>query len=257
MIIIGIGNKARQGKDTLALALKEWLDLDPKFEVKIFHFADALKEECFRLHFKWDSVKLWWHLHNPNLSPKETAPDAFPITQVIEPRNSNFMRWLHVNGRVIESCVVYNGMEQKDTYLLQFWGSFRREQDKSYWIVKLSDTLFRWEDESTSTGITNVALIPDTRYENEANWIRFLALRDERTLGKVWRVRRSDHFGAQKLSGDRDPRHPSEIDLDTYQFDAELVNLDGKVGIEGMLAQAQNLFTDLLLKRELNEKTKS
>ncbi|MDA4130152.1 MAG: hypothetical protein OK457_05240 [Thaumarchaeota archaeon] len=48
-LLLGLGNKARHGKDTAASAIKDWFE-DSDYEVRIFKFAEALYEECRQKH---------------------------------------------------------------------------------------------------------------------------------------------------------------------------------------------------------------
>lgn len=55
MKVITFSGKARHGKDTSALLLKEQLELDNK-KILIVHFADYLKMSC-KEYFGWDGKK--------------------------------------------------------------------------------------------------------------------------------------------------------------------------------------------------------
>ena len=157
MIIIGIGNKARNGKDTAGEAIVQHFNTLRGMqnrhglkaatpEARIFKFADALYKEAREKY----------------------------------------------------------GMTEKDPTLLQNIGAERRiESHGKYWIEML---------EKSMQGFEGIAVITDMRYENEADWVGNRG-------GYRLQVSRLNEDGTQYISPDRDPRHPSEIELDNYNFD--------------------------------------
>lgn len=92
------------------------------------------------------------------------------------------------------------GMREKDGKLLQALGTevFRRI-DPHVWI----DCLNAWIDEEQP----RVALVPDVRFENEARWVAS-------RCGLLVRVDRQNEDGTPYVSGDRDPNHQSERELE-------------------------------------------
>ena len=160
MIIIGIGNRARNGKDTAGEAIKAYYDnqtsllkhhgLSGDLKVSIIKFADALYKEC----------------------------------------RENY------------------GMVEKDPILLQNVGMFRREEDSDYWIKRAF--------ESIPNG-TNVAILTDVRFLNEANKIKSMG-------GYLINVIRLNEDGSQYIATDRPNDHPSETELDNYNYDHYIVS---------------------------------
>ena len=135
-IIVGIGHRARNGKESLAKAMAS---ISP--DVKIYSWAD-------------------------------------PVYSVAR---------------------IFFGMQQKDAPLLQKIGNaFRADND----LVWINETLARIEKDAPL-----IAVIPDTRYVNEAN-----------LCDVTIRVRRMKADGTQFIADDRDPQHPSECELDDYPW---------------------------------------
>jgi hypothetical protein len=180
--IIGIGHKARQGKDTLAGMIKE-MTTD---ECHIIHWADALYVEVSN---KNSSVPLVFRKGSRFyfVDGSHALTAEYPGLEKI------------FNERGIES---YQGMAEKDSPMLQFWGTnFRRKQDPNYWVNKVLQRI------ETLNGLI---IIPDTRFQNEHTAIRA-------NKGLYIEVQRFNGDGSRFISRDRDPNHPSEIDLDDIE----------------------------------------
>ena len=197
-IIIGIGHKAGQGKDTAARHLQQLLGCS------LVHFADALYDECRHaaILFKDDP---------PELYCKTYDEDFFCYA---DPENA-IVEWIKAKGTPKTGLpngarLYYSGMKEKDATLLQFWGTeFRRELFSwDYWVDKV-----RTEIEANPK---EDLIIPDTRFENEAEMIKSVG-------GVVWKI---DRTGFRAT--DRDPNHTSEIDLNEWEFDAVIRN-DGTI----------------------------
>lgn len=92
------------------------------------------------------------------------------------------------------------GMTTKNSVMLQHLGMAMRALEPNYWIMRLAVRLEELQPD--------VVLIPDVRFENEANWIKSRGGR----LVKVTRLTNADIYTA----GDRDPHHQSETELDNY-----------------------------------------
>lgn len=143
-LIVGFGNKARHGKDTVAGLVHCALPA----ETKVYSFGAALKA----------------------------------VARVF-------------------------GMKGKDGTVLQALGTevFRRI-NPNVWVDVLNEQI----DEEKP----RVALIPDVRFPNEADFVR-------RSGGILIRVRRLNDSGTLWVARDRDPQHSSEIALDDYPFDLD------------------------------------
>lgn len=174
MIILGIGHKARHGKDTAANAILDYYGVRndlclkhdlPKYSivhVQRIGFADALYEMA---------------------------------------RNEY-------------------GMKEKDSVLLQRLGSEKRAEDPDYWVNRLATRI---------SSTTDILVIPDTRYRNEAAWIKAAG-------GYVLKITRLNADGTPFVDPSRPADHPSEIDLENYRFDFEWKISDGHQALTGELA---------------------
>jgi hypothetical protein len=160
MLIIGLGHKARNGKDTAGEAIKAYYDnqadllklhgLKGGLKVSIVKFAAALYQECRDLH----------------------------------------------------------GMTEKDPVLLQNVGMRRRKEAPKYWIKKAFDSI---------PVETNIAVFTDVRFLNEAEFIQSQG-------GHLINVIRLNEDGSRYISTDRPANHPSETELDDYNFDYTIVS---------------------------------
>lgn len=174
MLLIGLGNKCRQGKDIAAEAIRDYYNRQLELAVKhnlrhrvptaeIFKFAESLYEECRCNH----------------------------------------------------------GMIEKDAPLLQRVGTERRAQDPEYWIKRCFDKIWATKPE--------IALISDVRYQNEAQFIR-------QNGGYLINVSRVSLDGTPFISADRPADHPSETELDDYEWDYFIKARSGQSALVGELA---------------------
>jgi len=171
--IIGIGHRARNGKDTAANAMvKEFSKL---YDVCKYGFGVQLKQElneldqfelCMRNGIQYDS--------NP--------PMDDPYCQTKHGKQSNLLQW---------------------------YGQYKRQQDKLYWIKKLASIIKHDKPQ--------FAIITDLRYQNEFMWVKS-------QKGYTVKVNRLGHVDLS-----RDPNHISEVDLDNALFDYEINVPEGSV----------------------------
>jgi hypothetical protein len=127
-----------------------------------------------------------------------------------------------------------HGMVEKDAPLLQRIGSERRAEDPEYWVKKCFKTI---TDEKP-----HIAIITDVRYLNEAAAIKAVG-------GYVIRVSRWTKEGFQYIAEDRPADHPSEVELDDYNFDYEIV---AKTGQAAWVAQQAITLANYLQALEKN-----
>jgi len=197
-LIIGIGHKARQGKDTAAEFLCN------KYGFTIIHFADALYDECRNCTVLFNEFENVFYL-------KCYDEDYYRFENPTE----NMIDWIKMRGEQklgipFNSQWVYNGMKEKDGTILQFWGTeFRRRKvNWDYWVDKVKQVIEKDPKKNY--------VIPDTRFINEAQFIKSVG-------GEVWKIIRHNYNQI-----DRDPSHKSEIDLDDWEFDEVIFN-DGTI----------------------------
>lgn len=220
--IIGIGNKARQGKDEVAKILNRLIP-----NSIILHFADELYEECYNkdsLHplifkvsdgfmCKYDNDKNYYflnnHLENENVSSAYNKLIDYDL----------------VKGDYLE------GMVGKDPLLLQWWGTdYRRNLfSDRYWVNKTDEKINSCKEE--------VIIIPDTRFFNEYNYIK-------ENDGIYINVKRYDSDGISVLATDRDNSHISECELDNVKHDILIINNSTLADLE---EKTINLIKDFIL----------
>lgn len=147
-IVIGLGYKARSGKDEAAKAIAE--ERGGQYEVRRYGFSDALKREV-------------------NAAAEAAGGMEQLITQLrevgVELPNGAFLKapdWLVYDPNADTTDPLSPLGKQRK--LLQWWGTeYRREQDPFYWISRLQETIE--QDKPT------VALIADMRFPNEVAWV--------------------------------------------------------------------------------------
>lgn len=212
-IIIGLGHRARQGKDYLAEHLaKRGI---PNGTVHIIHWADELYAECknglraFPLirKLRADGIDYFFCLTDP-ISGKYKAIYAHfhpELTKMFEKK---------------ETLTIW-GMDEKDGDLLQFWGTdFRRKYfGNDYWVNR---GLFKVKELSEKTEGLIVVLIPDTRFLNEVKAIRAFN-------GNYINVMRLNPDGSRFFAEDRDRYHKSETELDGYDAEYTVICKSGEV----------------------------
>lgn len=135
MLLIGFGHKARQGKNTAAVAVINATPLDS--HARIYAYADALRAEVKRALSHPDGI-----VNRHVLDGTHEADSGYvPLPDWVK---------LDEHG--------------KPRTLLQWWGTdYRRAQDPNYWVKRLKETLEREQPD--------VALVTDVRFVNEAEAI--------------------------------------------------------------------------------------
>ena len=186
-IIIGIGHRARSGKDTFASAITKHRE-----GTEIISFAKPLKEEVTQAAISAGGME--------NLFREDyyfVRADGVFVT---------LPNWVQPELNMDMSdpyCPL-----GKNRSLLQFWGTeFRRSVDDAYWIKKHREAV----DKSSAS----VILVPDMRFSNEMAYCQ--------ENGYAIRV---DRPGLPPLNG-ASGVHPSELALanvPNHQFDFILDN---------------------------------
>lgn len=211
MLIIGFGNKSRQGKDTAAEAIKDHFDklnqlnyrhmykLSAKpVNVGIFKFATSLYREVNEFLSVVRECEIWQdhflvgpYADSPISIPLWVQPDPTPETTPLAPYG-------------------------KHPKLLQWWGTEYRRNNfgENYWVDKLFASI---------PANTDIALISDVRFLNEADGIK-------QRGGYTVNVQRLREDGSQYFSTDRPSDHPSETMLDNYNWDYYIKSKEGDAG---------------------------
>src|SRR5579864_270955 len=110
-------------------------------------------------------------------------------------------------------CRKQHGMQGKDAPLLQRIGSEYRAKDQDFWVKELFKNI---------GSETDIVVITDLRYQNEAEYVKNQG-------GFTVNVVRKNPDGSRYIADDRPANHPSEIDLDNYNFDFEIMAHSGEV----------------------------
>jgi hypothetical protein len=186
-MIIGFGNKARQGKDTCCESIQEWYGVD---KVVCVNMADALRRELTAAIDAAGGLQNFMNSPVPGIHlPSWVQLDPNPImTDPLLPHG-------------------------KHPLLLQWWGTnYRRATDSDYWVKKFVEAI-KLED--------RIVVVSDVRFRNEAKAIRDMG-------GILVNVRRVNQNGTLYFSEDRDPQHPSETELDEFNWDYYLKAVTGQ-----------------------------
>ena len=226
MEIIGIGHKARRGKDSVAQVLID------EFGFQRRAFASALYDECHQAYIR---VTPFHHITElPTLQidlvnssfvqsgDKDDPPELFRIAEEWIKRKG-----VHLGNR--PGCLSYWSYEcmmDKDAELLQWYGTeFRRNLfGQDYWLKQLD----AWIEEKQPEKL----VVPDVRFPNEVEFIK------ERG-GQVWKV-----GGQAQTETGRPDDHPSETALDDYE------------GWDDIIANIHTLDTLKILARGAYNRTK-
>lgn len=199
MIVVGIGHKARQGKDYFCKYLVERGVQNA--HIHIIHFADALYEEVRNIERKYPLIQIEPYstegrrffsiLHNSATGSRLTNSFEYcpSLEKLMQQRN----------------ITKYWGMDEKDSEILQIWGTDIRRNyfDPDYWVKRLEKKL---QAISLLPG-NHLVLIPDTRFLNELALIINYG-------GYYVEVARINEDGSRYIAKDRDPQHRSETELD-------------------------------------------
>ena len=199
--LLGLGYKARNGKDSVANFLNKKLK-----DVQILHWADGVYEECRNENSEYPLIlqevktesKVWYSL----LDNKYTG-----TRRVLSHKQVPYLHKIFNYRDITE----YWKMDGKDPEILQFWGTnFRRKFcDINYWI----DRTFKKINELPKS--TKYIIIPDTRFINEVEAVH-------NHDGLYIKVIRTNTDGSAYVANDRDPNHASEIELENYPADFTL-----------------------------------
>ena len=232
IIILGIGHRARHGKDYLAKYLQTKLD-----NAHIIHWADDLKTEvmnrqrAFPLIYKSEEGGLTYY--NILNIDKNNVHKYHTVSSETIPFLDNIF-----NERKIDT---YWGMDGdgsddlKDGPMLQFWGTdYRRKLFDPNWWVNL--TIQKAVSISNSYGnptIKTFVFVPDTRFPNEVTAVRTVKEKikdpDVNIRGYYIKVSRINEDGTPYFDPSRDRNHPSECALEGVPGDYEVVAMSGDI----------------------------
>jgi len=200
LVLIGIGHKARHGKDYIAEYLQKTYD-----NVSILHFADHLYREC----------------ENKESGDPLIFLDFFGTLNILD-ENGSYLKSMDPYHPLLKYMLKhrltdYKGMTSKDPELLQAWGQYKRTIDPDYWVKKTKQDIDDLINNSNND--YEIVLLPGTRHLNEYEFVKQMG-------GEYWSVTRLNEDGSVYVDPTRDPNHISETALDALtedQIDLKIV----------------------------------
>lgn len=196
-VLIGFGNKSRNGKDTACLGIVEWC-MRHDFPVLHVNFADALKVEVTEAIRAAGSIG--------DLLVQGAAPGII-IPSWVQPTPNAELEPLSPYGKHVK--------------LLQWWGGdYRRSENENYWLDKWKPKVVDFD---------GVVVASDSRYFSEAVGITELG-------GYNANVRRLNEDGSQYLDPSRSSAHRSETELDSWNWDFRIIGGYGQQDLVKMQA---------------------
>ena len=189
MIIIGLGQKAQNGKDTAGEAIVEFYN-----------------------HRRQLALEMQSSSRKKGFTPTRSISVDFPEARIVK-----FAGALYKEAREL------HGMTEKDPVLLQNIGMARRAEDPDYWIKKAFDSIPKG---------TDIAVFTDVRFLNEADAIKA-------RHGYLIEVVRRNEDGSRYIATDRPANHPSETDIDFYNWDFYIVSKSAALTSELVITIAE------------------
>ena len=218
-LVIGIGSKARHGKDTAGEAIVDHYARKREMfykhgqvnsrlvTAKIYKWADALYTEVNDFLSK-PTGQNWAQGGNNTQFFLYNGTDIVSIPSWVKPEP---------NAEKTKQAPL-----GKHPKLLQWWGTeYRRSQDAQYWVKKLIAQIVSENPD--------VALITDTRFKNEVAAVKALG-------GYTLNISRKNADGTTFVDPSRPADHISETELDDWNWDLKIVNSYGHAALVGELA---------------------
>lgn len=198
-LILGLGNKARHGKDSFAQSIIRYYgNLDAVYSkhqmtpnhkptiIQHLSFADALYKEV-NAFLATQAGRNWMD------GFRGMRPDG--VTSIPD--------WVTPDNPLVDPRAPLG----KFTKLLQWWGTeYRRSQDQNYWVNQ-------WKAAVNPNAF--IVFSTDMRFFNEAQAIKDLG-------GYTIQINRLNVDGTPFVDTSRDPNHPSERQLDYYNYDFKI-----------------------------------
>jgi hypothetical protein len=199
--LIGISGGRGSGKDTAYGIIEEWA-VKQNLTSARRAFADPLK---------WSFARIFW--------PEISLEDAIDWCEDVKQNSVVSVLDAAVTGR----------------QALQNYGyeSHRQLFGEEFWIEQVVP-IKNWRDKFSNNGrLTDICVVTDVRYENEAKRIR-------QAGGIMWNIERDTGILDQ---------HSSEAGIESYLIDYTIINTD----LDGFKVQVENL-TDVAVSRKEERK---
>jgi hypothetical protein len=206
-LIIGLGNKARHGKDSFAQAIENYfaalntitikhgLKTKPVVVQRV-SFADALYEEVNAFLATLYGARWLKGVHNSQIGTNFILPE-----------------WVTSEPNPERSARAPYGKHPK---LLQWWGTeYRRAQDPEYWARQ-------WK--AAINPKADIVLSTDMRFINEAWTVKSVG-------GVTVQVNRRNEDGTVFIDPARDANHVSETQLDGFNYDYKITVKTGDLAL--------------------------
>jgi hypothetical protein len=209
-LILGLGNKARHGKDSFAAAViayyanldavraKHGMVMRPTV-IQRHSFADALYKEVNE--FLASDTGSRWVNGTSGASFIFLGLDGVRIPEWVTP--VRIPEWVTPDKPAVDPRAPLG----KHAKLLQWWGTeYRRSKDPNYWVNQ-------WK-----MGINpkaDIVFSTDMRFENEAAAVKDMG-------GYTVQVSRLNGDGSPFVDPSRDSLHVSETQLDGYNYDFKI-----------------------------------
>lgn len=196
MVIIGLGNRARHGKDTAAEAIMQHASkmLYPTLK---YSWALPLREET-----------------NAFLLTKQGELFVAGLPAYVKAENGDIMipDWVKPTPNAEPVKDMPFGKHSK---LLQWWGTDYRRHNSgwNYWVNKGQAAINAFGDKYKN----GIVLVPDTRFENELDAVY-------RYGGITIQCNRLNDDGTPFRDPARDANHPSETELDNANWQHKIVS---------------------------------
>lgn len=208
--IIALGNKARNGKDSVATFATALLG-EQGIDSVVIRWSDALYKEVKNAKREQPLIVKETTMNGTMFYLLDTNADQYKVYRVEElPQLAMIFQERKINE--------YWGMDEKDSPILQVWGTdFRRRFfGEDYWVIKALHEILDYRHNK------KVIIIPDTRFINEYEAVK-------RLKGKYVNVVRLNEDGSRYIDPSRSSTHKSETELDETDPDFTIIAKSGEM----------------------------
>jgi len=192
MLLVGLGHKAQQGKDTFAQACKDIYG--HVLDIRLHSFADPLREEVRNEAIRLFSMRF----------PAAEFDPSVALRLLCDACGVHFEENSEVNAD-------YPWGRQRALH--QYWGTeFRRHQDEHYWTKKAEEIIVKARESRA-----DAVIFRDMRFFNEYDLV-------EKHGGMRVKIFRPGYLSKTR-------HHVSETELDDAPFDLQLGFPDSRLDL--------------------------